>query len=174
MNYKAVYRTAPATPGLLNTKNMSKPILAKKKIENLVKNTFVIWVWKSLNDWAAQNNYLKKHCIRKWYIAVNYLDPCFLTTFVKSRYLEVEVEDIPLTSLLKETRRYGPLRRPTSSSCGGLRAEKELIKLCWPILGYFWCPVVNLVGGCLSVPILGTNGQILKNLFFFAKKMLFS
>ena len=31
-----------------------------KKMENLVKNTFVIWVWKSLNDWAAQNNYLKK------------------------------------------------------------------------------------------------------------------
>ena len=32
-----------------------------KKMENLVKNTFVIWVWKSLKDWAAQNNYLKKN-----------------------------------------------------------------------------------------------------------------
>ena len=51
------------------------------------------------------------------------------------------------------TRRYGPLRGPTSSSCGGLRplaqaffrAKKELIMLFWPIFGIFWCPVVTLV-----------------------------
>ena len=54
-----------------------------KKMVNLVKNTFVIWVWKSFSHWAAQNSYLKKHCIRKWNIAVKHLDPCFLTTFVK-------------------------------------------------------------------------------------------
>ena len=44
-------------------------------------------------------------------------------------------------------RRYGPLRGPTSSSCGGLRpsaeaffalrAKKELIMLFWPIFGIF-------------------------------------
>ena len=54
-----------------------------------------------------------------------------------------------------KTRRYGPLRGPTSSSCGGLRpmaeaffalrAKKELIMLFWPIFGNFWCPVVTLV-----------------------------
>ena len=54
-----------------------------------------------------------------------------------------------------KTRRYGPLRGPTSSSCGGLQpsaealfalwAKKELIILFWPIFGNFWCPVVTLV-----------------------------
>ena len=53
------------------------------------------------------------------------------------------------------TRRYGPLRGPTSSSCGwlwpsaeaffALRAKKELIVLFGPIFGNFWCPVVTLV-----------------------------
>jgi hypothetical protein len=56
---------------------------------------------------------------------------------------------------LSYTRRHGPLRGPTSSSCGGLRpsadaffalrAKKELIMLFWPIFGDFWCPVVTLV-----------------------------
>ena len=56
---------------------------------------------------------------------------------------------------LNKTRRYGPLRGPTSSSCGGLqpsaeaffalRAKKKLIMLFWPIFGIFWCPVVTLV-----------------------------
>ena len=55
----------------------------------------------------------------------------------------------------QETRRYGPLRGPTSSSCGGLRpsaeaffalrAKKVLILLFWPIFGDFWCLVVTLV-----------------------------
>ena len=40
-------------------KTYKKPILARK-LENLVKNTFVKWVWKCLYDWAAQNNLLKK------------------------------------------------------------------------------------------------------------------
>ena len=54
-----------------------------------------------------------------------------------------------------DTKRYGPLRGPTSSSCGGLRpsaeaffalrAKKELIMLFWPIFGDFWCPVVTVV-----------------------------
>ena len=47
--------------------------------------------------------------------------------------------------LVSVFRRYGPLRRPTSSSCGGLRqrtffalrAKKKLIMLLWPILGIF-------------------------------------
>ena len=57
--------------------------------------------------------------------------------------------------LLMITRRYGPLREPTSSSCGGLRplaevffalrAKEELIMLFWAIFGIFWCPVVTLV-----------------------------
>ena len=57
--------------------------------------------------------------------------------------------------ILLNTRRYGPLRGPTSSSCGwlwplaeaffALREKKELIMLFWPIFGIFWCPVVTLV-----------------------------
>ena len=56
---------------------------------------------------------------------------------------------------LNKTRRYGPLRGPTSSSCGGLRppaeaffalrAKKELFMLFWPVVGDFWCPVVTVV-----------------------------
>ena len=53
-----------------------------KKMENWVQNTLVIWVWKRLYDWAAQNIYLKKHCIQILYIAVKHLYTCFLTTFV--------------------------------------------------------------------------------------------
>ena len=58
-------------------------------------------------------------------------------------------------TLLVITRRYGPLRGLTSSSCGGLRpsaeaffalrAKKELFMLFWPIFGNFWCPVVTVV-----------------------------
>ena len=53
------------------------------------------------------------------------------------------------------TRRYGPLRKPTSCSCEGLRpsgeacfallAKKELIMLFWHNFEIFWCPVVTLV-----------------------------
>ena len=53
------------------------------------------------------------------------------------------------------TRRYGPLRRHTSSSCGGLQhsgkaffcpsGKKELFMLFWPIFVIFWCQVVTLV-----------------------------
>ena len=32
---------------------------------------------------------LKKYCNKKCYIAVKHLDPCFLTTLVISKYLEV-------------------------------------------------------------------------------------
>ena len=56
---------------------------------------------------------------------------------------------------VKNIRRYGPLRGPTSSSCGGLRpsaeaffahrAKKELIMLFWPIFSNFWCLVITLV-----------------------------
>ena len=56
---------------------------------------------------------------------------------------------------VQHTRRYGPLRGPTSSSCGGLRpsaeaffalrARNELFMLFWPIYGDFWCPVVTVV-----------------------------
>ena len=53
------------------------------------------------------------------------------------------------------TRRYGPLRGPTSSSYKGLLpsaegffcplGKKNLIMLFLPIFGIFWCPVVTLV-----------------------------
>ena len=53
------------------------------------------------------------------------------------------------------TRRYGPLRGPISSSCGGLRSSvetffglrawKSFFMQFWNILGHFWCPVVSLV-----------------------------
>ena len=58
-------------------------------------------------------------------------------------------------STFRITRRYGPLRGPTSSSCGGLRplaeaffalrAKKELVMLFLPIFGDFWCPVETVV-----------------------------
>ena len=75
---------------LIQTPKTCKKTILAKQMKNLVKNTFVIWVWKNLKDWAAQNNYLKKkHFIQKWYIAMKHLDPCFETTFIKSKYLEV-------------------------------------------------------------------------------------
>ena len=51
------------------------------------------------------------------------------------------------------TNRHGPLRGPTSSSCGGLRpraffalrAKKWLIMLFWPIFCNFLCPIVTLL-----------------------------
>ena len=51
------------------------------------------------------------------------------------------------------TKRYGPLRRPTSSSCGGLWPRLFLpfgqiflaFYAVWPIFGKFVCPVVTLV-----------------------------
>ena len=55
---------------------------------------------------------------------------------------------------ITSTRRYGPLRGPTSSSCGGLRPSTEgffllqkkiLNLLFWPIFGNFLWPVVPLV-----------------------------
>ena len=62
---------------------------------------------------------------------------------------------LPAVLTFITTRRYGPLRGPTSSSCGGLRpsaeaffalrAKKGLILLFCPIFGDFWCPVVTLV-----------------------------
>ena len=58
-----------------------------------------------------------------------------------------------LTRLIITTRRYGPLRGPTSSFAEGFGRgffcpsgkQKKLIMLFWPIFGNFWCPVVNLV-----------------------------
>ena len=65
----------------------------------------------------------------------------------------VLLSDLP--QLVKETRRYGPLPGPTSSSCGGLRpsaeafftlrAKKELLTLFVPILGHFLCSVATSV-----------------------------
>ena len=51
------------------------------------------------------------------------------------------------------TRRYGPLRGPTSSSCRGLRPrlffalrakKRELIMLFWPIFWQFWVASSNI------------------------------
>ena len=80
--------------------------------------------------------------------------------------------NIAFTSEIMNTRRYGPLRGPTSSSCGGLRpsaeaffalrAKKELIMLFWPIFGIFWCPVVTLVT---------LKSENFENIFFLRKKI---
>ena len=64
---------------------MKKTFLARAKYENLVSNTFT----KDLDDWAAQNYSFWLLWIRKQHIAPKHLDPCFLTTLVKSKYLEV-------------------------------------------------------------------------------------
>ena len=45
--------------------------------------------------------------------------------------------------ILRKTRRYGPLRGPTSSSCGGLWPSAEAFY--YAVLAHFWCPVVTLV-----------------------------
>ena len=44
--------------------------------------------------------------------------------------------------ILQVTRRYGPLRGPTSRSCGGLRPSAEAF---YAVLAHFWCPVVTMV-----------------------------
>ena len=75
-----------------NTQNMKKTIVTKK-MENLVKNIFVIWVWKSLNDWAAQNIFFfyiyfcKKQVLRGtfgeiWSIQIQ----IYLKTYVELKY----------------------------------------------------------------------------------------
>ena len=57
---------------------------------------------------------------------------------------------------LYNTRRYGPLCGPSSSSCKGLRpwgefflvvrAKKNVFfMLLWPIFGLVWCPVVTFI-----------------------------
>ena len=63
---------------------MKKTLLATAKYENLVSNTFT----KNFDDWEAQNYSFWKLWIRKKHIAAKHLDPCFLTTLVKSKYLE--------------------------------------------------------------------------------------
>ena len=52
-----------------------------------------------MNDWPAQNNLFKKHCIRKWYIAVKHLDPSFLTTLVKKSTNRYFWGNLPHTNL---------------------------------------------------------------------------
>ena len=42
-----------------------------------------------MNDKTAQNNSSKKNSIQKVNIAVKHLNPCFLTTSVQIKYLEV-------------------------------------------------------------------------------------
>ena len=69
----------------------------------------------------------------------------FQITFVRV-CISLNINDIT------HTRRYGPLRGPTSSSCGllrplaeaffALRAKKGLF---YAVLAHFWCPVVTMV-----------------------------
>ena len=65
------------------------------------------------------------------------------------------IEAIPTSLPFIHTRRYGPLRGPTSSSCGGLRplakgffgplCKKKNLLCFWANFRQFWCPVVTLV-----------------------------
>ena len=41
---------------------------------------------------SSSEYFLKKHCIQKGYIAVKHLDPCIITTLVKSKFSEVLLE----------------------------------------------------------------------------------
>ena len=73
-------------------------------------------------------------------------------------------EKLKLKTILVNTRRYGPLRGPTSSSCGGLWPSAEaffalhaVIMLFWPIFGNFWCPVVTLVTLSSNICIFERN-----------------
>ena len=69
-----------------------------------------------------------------------------VSSFLNTCFSEVFFVFLVITG----TRRYCSLRRPTSSSCGGLQPrlfslwEKKLILLFWPILGDFWYPLVAL------------------------------
>ena len=55
------------------------------------------------------------------------------------------------TWVVTDTRRWSPLRGPTSGSCGGLRPSAEAFfalrtkKAYYAVLVHFWCPVVTLV-----------------------------
>ena len=68
---------------------MKKHFFWTTKYENLVNNTFNTQILENLDDWAAQNNYFKKLLIHEWHISMKHLDPYFLTTLVKSKYLGV-------------------------------------------------------------------------------------
>ena len=77
-----------------------------------------------------------------------------------------------LTLLLKlpinGTRRYGPLRGPTSSSCGGLwpRLFFALQRLlcCLAHFDNFWCPVVTLVTFSSNISNFERNPKKTKNI----------
>ena len=79
------------------------------------------------------------------------------------------------------TRRYRPLRGPTSSSCGGLwpsttaflalRAKKELIMRFCPIFGNLWCPVVTLVTFSSSLSNFERNSKNQKKSHKNSKKI---
>ena len=74
---------------------------------------------------------------------------------------------------INNTRRYGPLCGPTSSSCGGhrpsaeaffaLRQKKEVVMLFGPIFGNFWCPVVTLVTFSSNISNFERNPKNQKN-----------
>ena len=89
---------------------------------------------------------------------------------VIGKYIE---KYFPLSGFNGSTRRYGPLRGPTSSSSGGLKTlseaffalwakKKELIMLFWPYFGNFWCPVVTVVTFSSNL-IIVTLKEITKN-----------
>ena len=67
-------------------------------METLVKNTFMIWVGKGFNDWAAQISLLN-HCILIWYISVKLLTPMFLTILVKASTLVIFWKNLALPSV---------------------------------------------------------------------------
>ena len=70
-----------------------------------------------------------------------------------------------------QTRRYGPLRGPTSSSYGGppprlflpFGQKRQFIMLFRPIFGNFWCPLVTLVTFSRNLSNFEENPKKTKN-----------
>ena len=75
------------------------------------------------------------------------------TNIQERRYCKPKCETCK--AFIRDTRRYSPLRRFTSSSCRGLRpsaqdffalcAKKEFFTLFVLILGLFWCSVITSI-----------------------------
>ena len=130
-------------------------------VNNCYLGIYILTIVYHLLDY--RQNKLNKNCLKT--DISDYISYFDLITIPQKAKMS-----IPL--FFERTRRYGPLRRPTSSSCSELQplakaffalgAKKELILLFWPILGLL---VVTL--------ILKKSNK--KNInIFFAKKMLFS
>ena len=118
-------------------------------------NIFMKRIESGINIFFGGYNIMICHAQTWLWIRLMIKAPSFYCLMIKLFLTPFILTFISSPSVFILTKRYGPLRGPTSSSSGGhqpladaffaLLAKKELIMLFWPIFGNFWCPVVTLV-----------------------------